>query len=192
MSESQMQPGWYYAQGDAPGTQRYWDGTQWVGGPQAVAQGQDNVAVATAGGGVPAEWGQRFVAWLIDAGIQLGIYIVVLILTAIVATASDSLGGILSLIGSLGLFAFQIWNFVIRQGQIGQTLGKTQQNIKLVRDDTGQPVGPGMAFVRWLVAGLIAVFTCGIGGLLDVLWPLWDDQNKRLTDKILNFSVINA
>jgi uncharacterized RDD family membrane protein YckC len=75
---------------------------------------------------------------------------------------------------------------------MGQTLGKTQQNLKLVRDDTGQPVGPGMAFARWLVAGLIAVFTCGIGGLLDYLWPLWDDQNKRLTDKILKFSVINA
>ncbi len=191
MSESQMQPGWYYAQGDAPGTQRYWDGTQWVGGPQPVGQPQDS-AMALAGGGVPAEWGQRFVAWLIDTGIVLGIYIGVLILTAIGAAISDTLGSVLSLIGSLAVFGFQIWNFIIRQGQMGQTLGKTQQNLKLVRDDTGQPVGPGMAFVRWLVASLIAVFTCGIGGLLDVLWPLWDERNKRITDKILNFSVINS
>ena len=191
MSESQMQPGWYYAQGDAPGTQRYWDGTQWVGGPQPVGQAQDNVITA-AGGGTPAEWSQRFVAWLIDTGIQLGIYIAILILTAIAGAASDSLASVLSLLGSLGLLGFQIWNHVIRQGQMGQTLGKTQQNLKLVRDDTGQPVGPGMAFARWLVAGLIALFTCGIGGLLDYLWPLWDDQNKRLTDKILKFSVINS
>lgn len=191
MSDSQMQPGWYYAQGDAPGTQRYWDGTQWVGGPQPVGQAQDSVTTAV-GGGSYAEWSQRFVAWLIDTGIQLGIYIAVLILTAIAAAASDSLGSVISLLGALGLFGFQIWNHVIRQGQIGQTLGKTQQNLKLVRDDTGQPVGPGMAFARWLVAGLIALFTCGIGGLLDYLWPLWDDQNKRLTDKILKFSVLNA
>lgn len=29
--------GWYYAQGDPPGTQRYWDGAQWIGGPKPVA-----------------------------------------------------------------------------------------------------------------------------------------------------------
>lgn len=32
-----MPPGWYYADGDQPGTQRYWDGTQWQGGPQFAA-----------------------------------------------------------------------------------------------------------------------------------------------------------
>ena len=40
-------PGWYNAQGDPPNTQRYWDGTQWVGGPQligAVAAGAAGVA----------------------------------------------------------------------------------------------------------------------------------------------------
>ena len=28
-----MQPGWYYAEGDPPGSQRYWDGELWQGGP---------------------------------------------------------------------------------------------------------------------------------------------------------------
>ncbi len=28
--------GWYYAQGDPPGTQRYWDGSSWQGEPQPV------------------------------------------------------------------------------------------------------------------------------------------------------------
>ena len=185
-----MQPGWYYAQGDAPGTQRYWDGAQWVGGPQAVGQPQDSAGGVA--GGVPAEWVQRFIAYLIDFGITIGIYIAFIILTAIASAISDSLGTIVGILGFLGYFGFTIWNSIIRQGQIGQTLGKTQQNLKLVRDDTGQPVGPGMAFVRLLVATLLSLVTCGIGGLLDVLWPLWDDQNKRLTDKILNFSVINA
>lgn len=192
MSESQMQPGWYYAQGDAPGTQRYWDGAQWVGGPQPVGQPQDGGAMATVGGGVPAEWGQRALAYLIDVGITIGIYIAALIVGAIFGAINDTLGAIVTLIGVLGYLGFTIWNSIIRQGQTGQTLGKTQQNIKLVRDDSGQPVGPGMAFVRLLVAGLLSFVTCGIGGILDLLWPLWDDQNKRLTDKILNFSVVNS
>ncbi|NNE95558.1 MAG: hypothetical protein HKN24_05965 [Acidimicrobiales bacterium] len=29
-------PGWYHAEGDPPGTHRYWDGIQWQGGPQVV------------------------------------------------------------------------------------------------------------------------------------------------------------
>ncbi|MCP4227654.1 MAG: RDD family protein, partial [Actinomycetia bacterium] len=74
----------------------------------------------------------------------------------------------------------------------GQSIGKQQQNIKLVADATGQPVGGGMAFVRLLVAGVISFVSCGIAGLLDYLWPLWDQDKKRLTDKILNFSVVNA
>ena len=32
----QQPPGWYYAQGDPPGTQRYWDGQSWIGAPQPV------------------------------------------------------------------------------------------------------------------------------------------------------------
>lgn len=189
-----MQPGWYYAQGDAPGTQRYWDGTQWVGGPQPVGQAQD-VGFAgggAAGAGTPAEWVQRFVAYLIDVGIIVGIAIVGQILAAIAGAISESLGVIVGLLTLVAYIGYFIWNFVIRQGQTGQTIGKAQQGIKLVRDDTGQPVGGGMAFVRYLVAQLISVFTCGIAGILDVLWPLWDADKKRLTDKILNFSVIRA
>lgn len=39
MSQEQMPPGWYYAQGDPPGTTRYWDGGQWTGEPQASVPG---------------------------------------------------------------------------------------------------------------------------------------------------------
>ncbi len=192
VSESQMQPGWYYAQGDAPGTQRYWDGTQWVGGPQPVGGGVEGVGgTAVAGGGAPAEWSQRLVAYLIDFGIYIGLYIAFLIVGLVLGAINESLGNIVGFISFIGLFGFQIWNFIIRQGQMGQTLGKTQQNLRLVRDDSGQPVGIGMAIARWIVSTLLFL-ACGIPGLLDLLWPLWDEDNKRLTDKILKLSVINA
>ncbi len=32
--QSSTPPGWYYAEGDPPGTNRFWDGSQWQGGPQ--------------------------------------------------------------------------------------------------------------------------------------------------------------
>lgn len=44
-------PGWYYAQGDPPGTHRYWDGYQWQGGPQSV-QSKPGTGVPPAGYGM--------------------------------------------------------------------------------------------------------------------------------------------
>ena len=40
-------PGWYHAQGDPADTQRWWDGSQWVGDPQPAA------AQTAADGGFP-------------------------------------------------------------------------------------------------------------------------------------------
>ena len=193
-SSATQPPGWYYAQGDPAGTQRYWDGAQWVGGPQAAqgAGAADPAAygqVAGAGVGTPAEYGSRVIAYIIDFGIIIGVVIAVNILGAIAAAISDGLG---SLVGFLGLFAtigVYIWNWIIRQGTTGQSIGKQQQNIKLVADATGAPVGGGMAFVRYLIFGILP-FLCLIPWLLDLLWPLWDQDKKRLTDKILNFSVV--
>lgn len=196
-SSATQPPGWYYAQGDPPGTQRYWDGSQWVGGPQA-AQGGVEAGVGgfqpSAGGaaGVPAEFGSRFIAWLIDFFATVGVALVLFIVAAIMGAINDTLGAIFVILAYLGYIGFTVWNLAIRQGQTGQTIGKSQQNIKLVADATGQPVGAGMAFVRWLLASAISTVTCGIAGLLDYLWPLWDEDKKRLTDKIINFSVVNA
>ena len=69
---------------------------------------------------------------------------------------------------------------------------KKKLNIKLVRDNTGQPVGAGMAFVRLFLAGLFGSFLFGIYTLLDYLWPLWDPEKKRLTDKMITMSVVTV
>lgn len=178
-----MQPaGWYYAEGDPPGTQRYWDGMQWQGGPQPVGGGQQAMATM-AGPGEKVEYGTRAVAFLIDVGIAIAIQIVV----AILGSISDILG----LIGNLGYLAFAIYNWIYLQGTTGQTIGKKQQGIKLVADGDGGPVGMAMAFVRGLV-GSVMWFLCLLPGLLDYLFPLFGDDRKRLTDKILSQSVVKA
>ncbi len=203
-SGSTQPPGWYPAQGDPPGTQRYWDGTQWVGGPQAAQPGavdQGGVApggyaqpaqygAAPVGGGVgrPASYGSRVVAYLIDFAIAMAILIVLGIVAVILGLISETLGIIFLIIGIyIAPLVFSLWNSVFRQGSTGQTIGKEKQNIKLVADATGQPVGAGMAFVRLLLGGILVNFC-----LIDILWPLWDEEKKRLSDKILNFSVVDV
>jgi len=147
-------------------------------------------AVSSTTPGTPAEWGTRAVAYLIDWGIGVGILVAGLILGAIGGAIADGLGILILVVTYIAVIAYGIWNWIVKQGTTGQSIGKEKQGIKLVKDDTGEPVGPGMAFVRYLVASVISGLTCGIYGILDILWPLWDPEKKRLTDKIVSMSVI--
>ncbi|MDY7106881.1 MAG: RDD family protein [Actinomycetota bacterium] len=143
---------------------------------------------APAGNGQAAEYGSRVVAYLIDIGIIIGVAIVGMILSAILGAIVDVLGLLVSLVAFVAYIGVGIWNMIILQGNTGQSIGKKSQGIKLV-NESGQPLGPAGAFIRYLVAGALSGFTCGIGGLADVLWPLFDEDKKRLTDKILKNSV---
>jgi len=189
-------PGWYHAQGDPAGTQRYWDGAQWVGGPQAAQEAvaaqpgsysQPVAGVATTSGN-PASYASRAVALILDVLIGLGIAIAFVVLGVAASFISPDLGTIIVIIGFfVGFMIFPLWNVVVRQGSGGQTIGKGKQNIKLIADSTGAPVGIGPAIIRALL-GYLLTSIC----FLDLLWPLFDEQKKRLTDKILNFSVIDV
>lgn len=65
----QRHAGWYHAEGDPPGTQRYWDGSTWQGGPQAAA-GVGGPAVAIPGmGGDPSGY-KGFFPTLFDFGLS--------------------------------------------------------------------------------------------------------------------------
>ncbi len=185
MSDTPSQaPGWYYAQGDPPGTQRYWDGSSWQGGPQPVAG-----AGGAAGGmgAVKAENGDRFVAFLIDFGIYIGLVIVGSILGGIGGAISESLGGIIGLLMLLVYFGYWIYNFIYLQGTTGQTIGKKMRNIKLVDKTSGAPLGMLMVFVRLLVSGIFAI-PC----YLDHWWILVDENNQRLSDNVLGNHVVPA
>ncbi len=136
--------------------------------------------------GAQADLGKRFVAYLIDAGITVGLYIAGIILTAILGAVADSLAILGLLVTWAGILGFQIWNLIIVQGKTGQSIGKKQQKIKLIADATGQPLGSGNAFIRWLLGGVLGSIC-----FLDFFF-LFSAEKKRLSDKILNNSVVNA
>src|SRR6185369_14338192 len=90
-------------------------------------------------------------------------------------------------LGWFGWIGWSIYNRWITQGNTGQSMGKRYAKIKLVREDNGQPIGPGMAFLRDLAHAVDNVI-CYVGWL----WPLWDDKSQTLADKIVGTVVINA
>jgi uncharacterized RDD family membrane protein YckC len=160
------------------------------------------------GGALPKEayasWGQRVGAFLLDYLLLLPFIIVGSILIGVGAastatklvydsstnTYSTTGGGVsaLAVIGYLiytvGVLAVSIWNRWYTAGKTGQSWGKRVMGLKLVREADGQPIGPGMAFVRDL-AHVIDGVICYIG----YLFPLWDAKRQTLSDKIVNTAV---
>ncbi len=58
--------------------------------------------------------------------------------------------------------------------------------MKLIGEQTGQPIGAGMSFVRQL-AHIVDSLLCNLG----YLWPLWDRKRQTFSDKIMSTVVIN-
>jgi uncharacterized RDD family membrane protein YckC len=79
----------------------------------------------------------------------------------------------------LGL-AFAIWNYGLRQGKTGSSVGKAILKFKVVSEATGQPIGFGMSIVRQ-IAHAIDGAICYIG----YLFPLWDAKRQTIADKLL-------
>jgi len=73
----------------------------------------------------------------------------------------------------------------------GQTPGKMIMKIAVRDETTGGSIGYGRAAVRWLVAGVLWML-CYIPGIIDVLFPLWDDKRQTLHDKTVRSVVVEV
>ena len=113
---------------------------------------------AAGAGDVPANLAdpiKRLLAALIDGAVIFVIIIVTLILAAILGAVVDVLGVLVAFVGYLGALGFGIYNLVVTQGNTGQSIGKKMQGIKVVAEGTGQPLGVGGAFIRYLVHSFV-------------------------------------
>jgi uncharacterized RDD family membrane protein YckC len=144
------------------------------------------------GGGQLAEWPDRLVSGLIDF---VAPFVIVWVINfflgfGIGSTSFD--------IGALFL-GFAIWllplAWVLYQGHLagttGQSMGMKQSGLRLVGEQTGQPIGSQQGLVRNLlfVPGFLC---CGIIVLVDNLWPLWDAKKQTLRDKIAKSVVVKG
>jgi uncharacterized RDD family membrane protein YckC len=182
MSEfPEVQPaGWYYAQGDPPGTQRYWDGTNWQGAPQQVPGSEH--ALADGFGGPLAEPGKRLAARLIDGIVWFFISLVSSLVLAggsIFSGEQPSFvrGAIAGIVGGLLVVAYE----ALMVGTNGATAGKLALGLKVVNEDgstadmqTGLrrmflyigfiflaliPILGNVLFLVMAIAGLVLLFT---------------------------------
>ena len=141
-----------------------------------------------------ATYGKRMGALLIDLLMSYGIGAAVFAVGFAVAVseASVGLGILLMILGPLAGLIIGIWNKVFKEGKTGQSIGKAQMGISLVDSTTGLPLGSGRCFLREFVFSLLNGVSGSIFGLIDYLWPLWDQKNERLMDKIITSRVIHT
>src|SRR5215207_947243 len=142
-----------------------------------------------------AGWVSRVAATLVDGfiafvvgGIPTIIGLVILSSTGETVSALDGsstlegenpVGYLVLVLGIVTNLLFTLWNTIVRQGLRGQSLGKQLLAIQVVKEATGQFLGVGRAFLRWLMSSILTAITC----YLNLLWPLWDDKNQTLHDK---------
>ena len=78
----------------------------------------------------------------------------------------------------------------------GQSLGKQALGITVSRD-TGEQVTFGWALLRqfvviYLLFQVVGGIAFGLPWLIDVLWPLWDRENRALHDMIVKSHVVHV
>lgn len=168
----QQQPGYQQAPQGVPPQQGY-GYPQQPGYPGYPQQGGYGYGVQPP----YANWGQRFLGTLVDGLVFVVPYILVLV---------GRNNAALSAIGGLAIIAIAIWQ-LIQEGRTGQTIGKKALGIRLVKEETGQPLGVGMAFVRRL-AHFLDSLACYLGWL----WPAWDSKRQTFADKVCGSIVIKT
>jgi uncharacterized RDD family membrane protein YckC len=161
-------------------------GTPAVAGPAPVA-----------GRYVLAGWWSRVGAALIDGIIITVVALVLLAIFGVGFAATDSDSGVGALIAAsfvTGLafaVAALLYAPLMMAKTNGKTLGRMAVGNRVVRAK-GQPMTFGWAMLRevavkWLLFNAIGgAVTFGLAGLLDVLWPLWDDENRALHDFLVD------
>ena len=127
-----------------------------------------------------ASWLTRVGAYLVDA---LPVWVLLAIGAALAGHGGAGPGiGIIFYLAALGWIGYNRW---YRAGTTGQSLGKSATNVRLSNEQTGTPIGVGLAFLRDL-AHIVDAIICYVG----FLFPLWDSKRQTLADKIVGTVVV--
>jgi uncharacterized RDD family membrane protein YckC len=137
-----------------------------------------------------AGWWSRVGAYLIDAVILLVVAGIPAGIIAAIAggKAFEPVWVLLAVAFGIAYPAFTMGRPAERNGQ---TLGMQALGIRVVRID-GQKFSAGNAIVRQFLVFQILMGICALVQLVNVLFPLWDEKNQALHDKVCNTLVVQA
>ena len=145
-----------------------------------------------------ATWADRAVGYIIDSLLVVGAMLVLYVVLGGFFGAIASLGGDRSGVAGglccLMLVMFPVasllvgvYNRVYLVSQRGYSIGQGVMKLKVI-DANGQLLTQANAAIRLLAQ--IALGFIPFVGMLDLLWPLWDERRQTLHDKAIGSFVI--
>jgi uncharacterized RDD family membrane protein YckC len=148
---------------------------------QPGAYGQPAGGYGAPQGGYTSQAG-NYSSWIYRVGAYLIDIVPVWILIGIGVAAHNAGIYFVFLLAGIAVTAYNRW---YQAGKTGQSWGKKVLNMSLIGEQTGQPIGPGKAFLRD-ICHIVDSVICYIG----FLFPLWDSKRQTLADKIMQTVVI--
>lgn len=140
-----------------------------------------------------ASWGRRVGAYLLDT-LVLVVPLIVIIGIALAAgnpdDENDGSWGVVGVAYLATILAPFVYFTLMHGRESGQSLGKRWVGIRVVDGSTDNSIGYGRAFGRYAITFVFGIFI--IPALLDYLWPLWDQKNQALHDKVVGSVVVRA
>jgi uncharacterized RDD family membrane protein YckC len=153
-------------------------------------------AVSLAPFGAPlAGWWQRVGSLLLDILIlDVPYFVLIGIVSAATRTTVDGVSrgnGAATAVLTIAFFLGQGVYFTLLNGTgRGQTPGNKAPGIAVRDIRTGEPIGPGRAFLRWFVRLLLYIVL--IPGIINDLMPLWSASRQTIADKAANSVMIRV
>ncbi len=206
MTDGTQPPGWYPAEGDPPGTVRWWDGSSWVGGPQQQGMQQQAGYVAPSAGGLAS--GQQLAdPWLrIAAAVIDGIIGIIISIPFGIGAAFSAFSGDgadveinigLAIVGAIVTAAY----WTLMNSYLSGTVGKLVLGLRIVQRDGTEPLGLPVGIRRSAnkilgIVGQIPILNIIIGlGLLvlnivSLVFLFSDEEHRTVMDRIGDTYVI--
>lgn len=147
-----------------------------------------------------AGWGERTAAALIDLTIAATILIAAIVAGSILIAAGGEAGGewialgIVLIVGGTLAAVLYAPVMMVRSGEAnGVTIGKRAADLRVLRNN-GKPIGFWLAVLREFVLPIVIgiLITGGLFWLVDVLWPLFDKEDRAIHDIVCETHVVNV
>jgi uncharacterized RDD family membrane protein YckC len=137
------------------------------------------------GENIPASFGLRATAILIDYILTLVVFGLFLLLTSIFRNLLPSIANLFSIIGYLATIGFIVWNRIFLCVKEGQSLGQKLVGIKIINKDGSAP-GYRTIALRHLVGYPLSFFCAGLG----FLWMIIDPKQRGWHDKLAGTLIV--
>jgi len=144
-----------------------------------------------------ATWSTRAIGYLVDTLLVAPVMLILYFALSGMIAAIAGLGGrdtsgalccFFIVLFPLATLAVGLWNRVYLIASRGYSIGQGVVKVKVV-DANGGLLTQGTALIRLLVQAAMGFVP--FLPLLDLLWPLWDQQRQTLHDKAVGCYVIN-